>query len=172
MPGLIDHIRPEHVAAQAAGLGLSAEAVEAYIQRAPTPGDALSRIGTDAVFRMPASRLLDARAASGGSGRTYGYEFAWPSPRLGGRLGACHALEIPFVFDNLADGGNLAGPDAPQQIADDMHGAWVRFASTGELDWPRWDRRRRPLMRFDAPESTVVDDPCARTRPLWDGVLD
>ena len=32
------------------------------------------------------------------------YEFAWRSPQFGGRLGACHALEIPFVFDTLWEG--------------------------------------------------------------------
>ncbi|KIH97296.1 carboxylesterase [Streptomonospora alba] len=171
-PGLIDHIRAEHVAAQAAGIGLAPDAVEVYTRRNPTPGDALADLGTDAVFRVPATRVLEARAAAGGSGRTYGYDFAWRSQRLGGRLGACHALEIPFVFDNLADGRNLAGPQAPQQLADDMHRAWVRFASTGDLDWPRWDLRRRPVMRFDAPEPQVVEDPDARTRGLWDGVVD
>ncbi|MFD0774163.1 carboxylesterase/lipase family protein [Streptomonospora algeriensis] len=170
--GLLDHIRAEHVAAQAAGLGLAPEAVEVYTRRNPSPGDALADLGTDAVFRVPAARVLEARAAAGGSGRTYGYDFAWPSPRLGGSLGACHALEIPFVFDNLADGRNLAGPDAPQQVADDMHRAWVGFASTGELDWPQWDSQRRPLMRFNAPKSQVVEDPDVQTRRLWDGVLD
>ena len=37
---------------------------------------------------------------------TYAYFFSYPSPALGGALGACHALELPFVFGNL---------DAPQQ---------------------------------------------------------
>jgi carboxylesterase type B len=32
------------------------------------------------------------------------YEFAWRSPQMGGRLGAAHGVEIPFVFDTLGLG--------------------------------------------------------------------
>jgi len=32
------------------------------------------------------------------------YEFARRSPQLGGRLGAAHGVEIPFVFDTLCCG--------------------------------------------------------------------
>src|SRR3712207_6878860 len=49
--------------------------------------------------RVPAMRLADAHAPAPGT--TYAYEFAWTSPAFGGRLGACHGLEIPFVFDTL-----------------------------------------------------------------------
>ncbi|MUL40035.1 carboxylesterase/lipase family protein [Streptomonospora sp. PA3] len=171
-PGLIDHIREEHVAAQAAGTGLAPEAAGVYLDRNASPGDALAELGTDAVFRIPAHRVLEARAAAGGSGGTFGYEFAWRSPRFGGRLGACHALEIPFVFDNLGDGRNLAGPRAPQPLADAMHTAWLRFAAAGDPGWPQWDPGRRPFMRFDDPESALVEDPHARTRRLWEGLLD
>jgi para-nitrobenzyl esterase len=63
-------------------------------------------------------------------------EFAWPSPVLGGRLGACHALQIPFVFDTLDLGrrqklGGALGEHPPQQLADRMHRAWVEFATAG-----------------------------------------
>ncbi len=50
---------------------------------------------TDWWMRIPVIRLADAHA-SAPSG-TYMYEFAWPSPAFGGRLGAAHGLEIPFV---------------------------------------------------------------------------
>jgi carboxylesterase type B len=61
--------------------------------------------GTWTSARLPpilAIRLADAHA-SAASG-TYMYEFAWPSPVFGGRLGAFHGLEIPFVFGNLRAG--------------------------------------------------------------------
>jgi len=46
------------------------------------------------------------------------YEVAWPSPAFNGLFGACHALEIPFVFDTLDKGadqmvGGLLGPVPP-----------------------------------------------------------
>jgi para-nitrobenzyl esterase len=102
------------------------------------------------------------------------YEFAWPSPAFDGRLGACHALEIPFVFDTLDLGrgqmmGGALGDRPPQQLADAMHAAWVRFAADGDPGWPRYDLERRPVKRFGI-ESSVVEDPYARERTLWAGV--
>ncbi len=101
------------------------------------------------------------------------YEFAWPSPAFGGVFGACHALEIPFVFDTLDLGpdqmqGSLLGSDPPQELADAMHGAWVAFAATGDPGWPRYDLDRRATMRFDT-VSQVVDDPRSFERTVWAG---
>ena len=91
----------------------------------------------------PADAHLPAKAG------TYMYEFAWSAPEVG----ACHALEIGFVFDTLDLGPRqMLGPlliGAPQPLADAMHGASVAFAATGEPGWPRYDAHRRATMRFD-----------------------
>ncbi len=138
---------------------------------ADAPGDVLAAVMTDWWVRVPAMRLADAHAP--GASGTYMYEFAWPSPALGGRLGACHALEIPFVFDTLdlprqMMGGALGG-HPPQQLADTMHRAWIDFASSGDPGWPRYDLAQRCVMRFDL-EPSLVEDPYARTRTLWAGL--
>jgi para-nitrobenzyl esterase len=102
------------------------------------------------------------------------YEFAWRSPQLNGLLGACHALEIAFVFDTLDKSfepmvGPLLGRDPPQRLADTMHAAWVSFATRGDSGWPKYDLSRRATMRFDTtPE--VVDDPRSTERALWEGL--
>jgi carboxylesterase type B len=97
------------------------------------------------------------------------YEFAWHSPQFGGRLGACHALEIGFVFDTLGCGTEpLLGPDPPQQLANAMHACWVEFAAQGVCGWPKYDFLRRATMRFDI-SSEVVDDPRSVERMLWHG---
>ncbi|OXY84262.1 MULTISPECIES: carboxylesterase/lipase family protein [Streptomyces] len=115
-----------------------------------TPGEILGALATDLLLRVPLNRLADARAGAPAS--TYVYEFGWPSPVQ--RLGACHALELGFVFDTLAhpDTMALTGPDAPQELADAMHRAWVDFATTGDPGWPSWDASR-PVEFFgpDAP---------------------
>ena len=121
---------------------------------------------------IPALRLAEAHASRGGA--TYMYEFAWASPAFGGRLGACHALEIAFVFDTLDKGaaqmaGPLLGPAPPQSLAAQMHRAWVGFATRGEPGWPRYSLDRRATMRFHT-ASEVVDDPRAREREWWAGV--
>ncbi|MFH8801426.1 carboxylesterase/lipase family protein [Streptomyces sp. NPDC017936] len=89
---------------------------------------------TDHLLRLPLHRLADTRP-----GPSYAYEFAWPSLRPG--LGSCHALELGFVFDNgdVPESAKLAGEGAPQELADAMHGAWVRFAETGDPGWEAWN---------------------------------
>ncbi|MEV1044832.1 carboxylesterase family protein [Streptomyces sp. NPDC049916] len=117
-----------------------------------TPGEILGALATDLLLRVPLNRLADARA--GAPGATYVYEFGWPSPVQ--RLGACHALELGFVFDTLAhpDTVALTGPDAPQELADATHRAWVEFAATGDPGWPSWDTSR-PVRLF-GPEGPAL----------------
>jgi para-nitrobenzyl esterase len=158
-----------------AAFGLPADtALPAYRSAHPGagPGDLLADALTDWWVRVPALRLADAHAPRAGA--TFMYEFAWPSPAFGGRLGACHALEIPFVFDTLDHGrdqmlGGALGDDPPQHLADTMHRAWADFAGSGDPGWPAYRPDRRAVMRFHE-TSDVMDDPYARTRHLWAGV--
>ncbi|WP_405386197.1 carboxylesterase family protein [Streptomyces sp. NBC_01102] len=124
-----------------------------------SPGVILGEMATDLLLRGPLNRLADSRPA-----RTYLYEFAWGSPVLG--LGACHALEIGFVFDNLRHGESLTGPDAPQPLADVMHRAWVDFATSGDPGWTAWDTRR-PVMVFDHPDTDTVLAPRQEELRAW-----
>ena len=132
----------------------------------------LAAVETDWWCRIPAIRLAEARVGQPGS--TFVYEFAWPSPAGGGLFGACHALEIAFVFDTLDKGANqmlgpLLGPAPPQRLADAMHKAWVAFAASGDPGWPKYDRARRATMRFGE-TSGVVDNPRSWERRLWEGI--
>ncbi len=98
------------------------------------------------------------------------YEFAWNPPTFDGKLGACHALDVPFIFDNLDKKGfeGLMGTNPPQQVADAMHTAWVGFATNGNPGWPQYEPSRRATMRFDV-TSEVVEDPGSAERVLWEG---
>ncbi|HEY4914627.1 MAG TPA: carboxylesterase family protein [Candidatus Dormibacteraeota bacterium] len=169
--GAIDHIDENILGMAVAGYRLPANAIELYSSTRPgaTPGELLAAISTDWFFRIPAVRLAEAHSRNGGSAHVY--EMAWRSPLYGGRLGACHALEIGFVFDNLdADWTDrLAGPNPPQSIADEMHRAWVAFARTGDPGWESYDAGRRTVMRFDS-TSGAVDDPESGERLLWEGI--
>jgi carboxylesterase type B len=168
--GMIDQITAEALAGAVAAYGLPVEAtVDAYRAAHPnaSAGDLLAAIQTDWYWRIPAIRLADAHAKHPSA--TYMYEFAWRSPQFNGRLGACHGLEIAFVFDTLGPATEpLLGPDPPQQLADTMHAAWVAFASRGDPGWPQYDLSRRATMRFDI-TSGVVDNPRAWERALWEG---
>ncbi|NKY50736.1 carboxylesterase/lipase family protein [Nocardia vermiculata] len=145
-------------------------AVPAY--RAAYPGtgagELLAILQGDWMYTIPGLRSADTR--SGMRASTYAYEFAWRSPQFDGRLGSCHFLEVPFVFDQLHDERMqwITGPNPPQHLADLVHRTWVQFIGTGRVDWPRYDTARRATMRFDI-ESAAVHDPYP-TRKIWEGV--
>lgn len=102
-----------------------------------TPGEALGQLLTDTILRAPASRVARARTAP-----TYVYEFAWPSPVRD--LRAAHAVEIAFAFDRVdsPDALPLNGPDAPRELAHDMHAAWVAFIRDGNPGWTEYGPER------------------------------
>src|SRR5947209_837995 len=119
--GVINYITEDILAGTVAAYGLPvSEAISTYraIRPDASAGDLLAAIVTDWFYRIPAIRLAEAHTK--GSGVSYMYEFAWRSPGFDGQLGACHALEIPFVFDTLDKEGYevLLGDSAPQQLAD------------------------------------------------------
>lgn len=142
----------------------------------PSELDLRNAIETDRAFRIPAIRLGEAQIAN--DTPVWMYRFDWETPAFGGQMGACHALEIPFVFDNLdAPGADVfTGGEGPQDLATRMHAAWVAFAKTGDPNtvelpsWPRYDTDARATMLLDT-ECEVADDPDAETRHLWDGLL-
>ena len=57
---------------------------------------------------------------------------------------------------------------APQELADAMHSAWVRFATTGDPGWEPYTPERRATMVFDI-ESRVVADAAGVEREVWAG---
>ena len=169
--GVIDAIDDGLAATLAAAYGLPAEALETYRSARPgvPAGAVLSAVVTDWFFRIPALRLAEANVGRGLTSHVY--EFTWPSPAFAGRLGACHALELPFVFDTLDSekAEALTGPEPPQALATAMHEAWVAFARTGDPGWPRYEPGRRLTMSFGE-TCEVAEDPAGAERRLWDGI--
>jgi para-nitrobenzyl esterase len=162
----------EALAGAVGRLGVDAGAmIAAYRARLPaaTPAELYVAIQSDWFCRVPAIRYAEARQAAGTD--SYVYEFAWRPATYGGRLGACHTLEIPFVFETLDDpwGIELRGPDAPRDLAAQVHGAWVRFITGGDPGWPRYGEART-VRRLDV-ESSLVQDPDAFRRLSWTGVV-
>ncbi|WP_433230418.1 carboxylesterase/lipase family protein [Actinomadura formosensis] len=165
--GLAAQLTDEAVGVVAAGMGVPSGLPAAYRDRYPdmTAGELMATIITDSLFRVPANRAAAGHAASGG--RTWMYEFGWRSPNHD--LGACHALELGFVFDNLSAGtGGMAGPNPPQALADRMHRAWAGFAGTGDPGWERFDPSTRAVRMFGEPDGGVAGDPRGGDRALWD----
>ncbi|BBZ31239.1 carboxylic ester hydrolase (plasmid) [Mycolicibacterium madagascariense] len=124
-------------------------------------------IQSDWFCRVPTVLYADARRDAGAD--CFMYEFTWRPTTFGGHLGACHTLEIPFVFDTLKDpwGGALRGRDAPQELADQMHTAWTSFVTRGHPGWEPYGAARR-VRQFDLP-GAVVTDPHPWRRAAWEG---
>ncbi len=145
------------------------DAYETYTVRTATdrPGELMTAALTDWFFRIPALRLAEARLALGQD--THVYQFGWPSPALDGVLGACHAIEIGFVFDTLAApaGRAMVGDSPPQRLADDMHAAWVAFVRDGNPGWPAYGEARRTRRFGGHDDGAVLDDPDRERRLAW-----
>ncbi|WP_144095947.1 carboxylesterase/lipase family protein [Croceicoccus sediminis] len=106
-------------------------------QKGKRAGEAFTEATTDLVFRYPARKFAEAH-----QGNTWMYEMEWQSPACGGLLGACHGIELPFVFDTLhtvTGPRGLTGEDPPRALARQIHDLWAGFASDGTLPWPRWN---------------------------------
>ncbi len=171
--GALDVVDAAMLRATVAGYGFadpeSVVAAYAEADRSWSPGGVLAAVTTDWMFRIPAIRFAEARHAAPAS--THVYEFCWPSPVRGGTLGACHFLEIPFVFDTLATPGAelFTGPDAPQELADEVHGSWVRFISGDDLGWQPYTPASRTVRIFGGQEP-IEEDPGRARRELWEGL--
>jgi len=110
-------------------------------------GDAFIAALNDMVFRWPARQYAAAH-----QGRTHVYEFDWRSPACDGQLGACHGMELPFVFDTLATATGprgLAGEAPPQELATRIHDLWVRYATDGTLPWGEFNSRTREVYSLE-----------------------
>jgi para-nitrobenzyl esterase len=148
------------------------EVVEAYSKLMPdaTSGEIWSAMETDAVFRRPADDLR--LALEHVSVPSWQYEFAWPTPVFGGGLKACHALEIPFVFNALGQPGTnmfLGDVSVLDRLANDVHGAWTNFAHGRAplAEWPNEDDRRL-VYRFHLDGSEGLQpDPFDSARAVW-----
>ncbi|GAA1570156.1 MULTISPECIES: carboxylesterase/lipase family protein [Kribbella] len=143
-------------AAAGTRFGLSMNGVRRYRANRPdaTPGEVLAAIMTDSYYRIPAIRLAEAHSG------TYLYEFGWRSPACNGTLGACHVIELPFVFDNLDDPSiaPMLGRRPPQHLADLVHRAWVDFAKTGDPGWPAYTRPERLSRHFASASGITTND--------------
>ena len=141
------------------------------------PRELWSAIDTDRMFRIGSIRAAEAQSPYAA---TYMYLFDWESPAMGGALGACHALELPFVFGTLhnPDIDKFAGSGpAADRLSEQMMDAWLSFARTGDPntsstpEWPTYDASRRATMVFGA-DTHVVEAPYDDERLLWQGSRD
>lgn len=142
-----------------------------------TPSELWFAFENDRTMRWPAMRLAELQGAH--QPQTYAYLFTWRSPFMGGALGACHALDLPFVFGTLDHPAmqTFAGSYLPgaHELAERIQDAWIQFARTGNPshagvgDWPAYEARERATMILDR-ECRVERAPFEPERAFWDQV--
>ena len=137
--------------------------------RAPTPRDVYAAIQGDKMFRVPNIRLIEFQRDLGSP--SFNYVFTWKSAVPG--LGACHALDVGFVFGATSKEFHGAGP-AVDRLAMHMQDAWTAFARTGSPscpslgDWPPYGKNRQTMVFGE--KSRVEDAPFEGERRAWDAI--
>ena len=141
------------------------------------PNDLWFAIETERIFRVPALRTAEALAVH--QPATHAYLFTYGSPAMGGWLGACHALEIAFVFGTHGGPEQAAftgsGPEA-DRLSEWMMDSWLAFARTGDPStealgrWPSYDPDRRPTMVLGT-DHELVGAPYDGERAAVDALL-
>jgi len=149
--------------------------VAAYLQarakhgEPATASEIYAAIFGDYMFRMPGLVLTEAQQAN--KQAAYNYLFTWKSPAMGGALGACHGLEIGFVFGNYDDMFCGSGPEA-DKLAECIQDARLAFARTGDPScesigkWPVYGSKRMTMIRDK--KCHVEMAPYEEERLAWD----
>ena len=141
-------------------------------------GEVWSAFQTARMMHFPAARLAEAQAAGGGA--AHNYLFTWRPPALRRALGACHGLDIPFVFGAIRHPlilplVGLGG--AVSALSRSMQSAWVTFAREGVPGdealpaWPTYCAGERRTMVLGR-RCEVAPAPLERERGLlaqWAG---
>lgn len=109
---------------------------------------------------------------------TFTYRMDWTSPLYDGLVGAAHVLDVPLVMGTYDDPsvdaftGHDRYPEQVTAVSDDMAEAWVRFATTGDPGWPRYQPEGRLTRHFGAGvhQPTVQSNPQGQELGVWDAL--
>ncbi|MBA3030280.1 MAG: carboxylesterase/lipase family protein [Desulfobacteraceae bacterium] len=138
----------------------------------------LDAIGGDSKFRIPGMKLLEAQVKH--QPNVFCYLFTWESPARRGALGACHALDLPFVFGTyLVPGQDKFAGTGPgvEKLSLEMMDAWAAFAKTGNPShggigtWDPYDTASRKTMIFGK-ETRQVSAPFEEERTVWFDIIE
>lgn len=129
--------------------------IESYLNSFPDMSEPERRLQliNDLFFRINSICAAEAQSAFAD---TYMYFFTWPSTIDG--FGACHAVELPFVFYNLdtPSGNSFTGENPPESLAEQVQKAWVAFAASGSPQhngiplWEKYNPKERKTMLIDS----------------------
>ena len=122
------------------------------------------------MFRLPAIKQAEYHASNGGKA----YMYYWTEPSALRYLGACHAVELAYVFQNPQQTiftGKPADPALTKAVGD----MWASFARSGDpsipsLKWRRYDAKQR-LTAILSRSPRIQSDPLGAQRKHLEPLL-
>ncbi len=152
-----------------------------------SPADLYIAITTASMFWVGSITVAERKHAQGAA-PVYMYLLTYPSdwliPGTNHRLGAAHATDLLYTFDNVYPDGQWPPQGSATMykmvgtgpgrfaVARAMSGLFTSFARTsqpvvdGLPQWPPYTTETRATLQIDA-ETKVVNDPYARERLMW-----
>jgi len=107
----------------------------------------------DQMFRDGAINQATIKAKQGGA-NVYMYMFNWKP--VGNTLGACHGMELAFMFNNVSLQPEMNGATKEAfALSDKMSSAWISFIKSGNPNvkvlpkWETYNENSKPVMIFD-----------------------
>ncbi len=124
----------------------------------------ISEFYNEIMFRLPAIRQAEGHSKNGGTM----YMYYWKEESRIRLYGACHAVELAYVFYNIED-TIYTGKPADEKLARDVSNMWASFARTGNpsiegLSWERYNANKRKTMTFKKDDCHIVEDPLPNQR--------
>jgi len=124
-------------------------------------------------FFIPTTRMLEVHRRR--HNPAYCYLFTWQSHSSGMTLGACHLMELGFLFGTYQTDffGSRRLADA---LSRRMQDAWATFARTGNPsceevgEWPVYGKRRETMIFGE--ERRTENAPLEEERLIWDSTPD
>ncbi|MCU1382291.1 MAG: hypothetical protein JWL71_988 [Acidobacteria bacterium] len=137
------------VEAQFPGMAKELDAVYAVKGAVDIP-EAMLGLGRDQTFTL--GMRTWARMVTAGGRKAFLYQFTRVPPGPNPQLGAYHAAEIAYVFNNI--GARPSATLLDKQLGDQMSSYWVNFATTGDPNgtglpaWTPYDQETEPYLEF------------------------
>ncbi|KJS06031.1 MAG: hypothetical protein VR73_10915 [Gammaproteobacteria bacterium BRH_c0] len=148
--------------------------IDMYQSSAPNdpPQFIWASILSDSGFFNETYPLADLKSEQPSS--VYMYRVDWRSPVLGGIIRAAHAVDLPFVWDNVDVSEALVGKGPDQErMAQMMSRSFAEFARSGDPNvpgvipkWPEYNKIDQATLIFDN-QVRVENNPDQEKRAYW-----
>ena len=125
---------------------------------------------------MPSIKIAERRSQLANVAPTYLYYLTWETSETGRFAMTPHALDIPFIFDNVRDHPLTAGKDSAIELADKVSDTIIEFARSGNPNvgklpqWQPYNEETRATMVWNE-ESLLLNDPLGPQRQIMQPIL-